>query len=90
MRFAAGIPAYQGHGQNHLLRRQGRLVDAVAQQVNGSAGFFLQLAFNGTNGLGKVDVSQNIIKPDDGKILLQSLAAVFQHGNQAPGLHIAE
>ena len=47
-------------------------MDAVAQQINGGTCFFLQVAFDGANGLGKIHISQNIVKPDDGKILIKA------------------
>lgn len=47
--------ADKGHGKAQLLLRQGGIVDPPADHLNGGAGFFLQAAVYGGNGLGELE-----------------------------------
>ena len=88
MRGFAAFPADQGNGQNHLLRGQGAVMNALSDQVDGEPGFLLQIAVDGADGLWKIDIAENVVKSDDAESITQ--AHPVQQGDLRPGFHIAE
>ena len=88
MRGFAAFPADQRNGQNHLLRGQGAVMNALSDQVDGEPGFLLQIAIDGADGLWKIDIAENVVKSDDAESIPQ--ADPVQQGDLRPGFHIAE
>ena len=59
------------------------------EKIDGCAGFFLQMRINGADGLGKIQILQDIVKTDH-RNSFQGDAGVFHQGNGAPCFHVAE